>query len=71
MNLGEQLKCLREQQNMSREKLAQKMIVSRQTVFKWEKNKAYPTLDNLVKMSELYQITLDELVKGEQAFSKS
>ena len=47
------------------------MIVSRQTVFKWEKNKAYPTLDNLVKMSELYQITLDELVKGERTFSKS
>ncbi|RAS85057.1 helix-turn-helix domain-containing protein [Priestia endophytica] len=71
MNLGEQLKGLREQHNMSREKLAQKMIVSRQTVFKWEKNKAYPTLDNLVKMSELYEITLDELVKGERAFLKS
>lgn len=71
MNLGEQLKDLREQHTMSREKLAQKMIVSRQIVFKWEKNKAYPTLDNLVKMSELYEITLDELVKGERAFSKS
>ncbi|MCM3537910.1 helix-turn-helix domain-containing protein [Priestia endophytica] len=70
MNLGEQLKSLREQRNMSREELAQHMKVSRQAVYKWETNKGYPDIDNLIRLSELYEVTLDELIKGDLAFQK-
>lgn len=71
MNLGEQLKNLREQYNMSREELAQQMNVSRQAVYKWETNKGYPDIDNLIRLSELYKVTLDELIKGDSSFQKN
>ncbi|WP_176585784.1 helix-turn-helix domain-containing protein [Priestia megaterium] len=70
MELGEQLQKLREQKNMSREELAQKMNVSRQAVYKWENNKGYPDIENLIKLSELYEITLDELIKNDHTFQK-
>ncbi|RAS80697.1 helix-turn-helix domain-containing protein [Priestia endophytica] len=70
MNLGEQLKDLREKHNMSREDLAQKMNVSRQAVYKWETNKGYPDIDNLIRLSDLYEVTLDELIKGDPVFQK-
>ncbi|WP_041102153.1 helix-turn-helix domain-containing protein, partial [Bacillus badius] len=66
MNLGEQLQSLREGKNMSREELAQEMNVSRQAVYKWENNKGYPDIENLIKLSEFYNITLDELIKRDQ-----
>ncbi|WP_225049956.1 helix-turn-helix domain-containing protein [Priestia megaterium] len=70
MELGEQLQKLREQKNMSREELAQEMNVSRQAVYKWENNKGYPDIENLIKLSDLYNITLDELIKGDRSFQK-
>ncbi|MEK1833600.1 helix-turn-helix transcriptional regulator [Priestia megaterium] len=39
------------------------MNVSRQAVYKWENNKGYPDIDNLVKLSELYEVSVDELLK--------
>ncbi|MDU9692061.1 helix-turn-helix transcriptional regulator [Priestia aryabhattai] len=68
MNLGEQLQKLREEKKMSREELAGEMNVSRQAVYKWENNKGYPDIENLIKLSELYNVTLDELIKGDQSF---
>ncbi|MFE4042383.1 helix-turn-helix domain-containing protein [Priestia sp. YIM B13490] len=53
---------------MSRKELAGKMNVSRQAVYKWENNKGYPDIENLIKLSELYNVTLDELIKGDQSF---
>ncbi|MGM0890757.1 MAG: helix-turn-helix domain-containing protein [Bacillota bacterium] len=70
MELGEQLQKLRVQKNMSREELAQEMNVSRQAVYKWENNKGYPDIENLIKLSELYEITLDELIKNDRTFQK-
>lgn len=70
VNLGEQLQILREGKNMSREELAQEMNVSRQAVYKWENNKGYPDIENLIKLSEFYNITLDELIKGDRQFQK-
>ena len=70
MELGEQLQKLREQKNMSREELAQEMNVSRQAVYKWENNKGYPDIENLIKLSELYEITLDELIENDRTFQK-
>jgi len=68
VNLGEQLQKLREEKKMSREELAGEMNVSRQAVYKWENNKGYPDIENLIKLSEFYNVTLDELIKGDQSF---
>ncbi|KFN05929.1 XRE family transcriptional regulator [Bacillus clarus] len=63
MNLGPQLKKFRESKNFSQEDVARKIGVTRQAVYKWESNKSYPDIDNLILLSELYEITIDELIK--------
>lgn len=65
MQLGETIYRLRTQRGMSQGDLADALEVSRQSVSKWETGGATPDLDKLVKMSALFGVTLDELVKGE------
>ena len=62
MNLGENIYRFRTERNMSQGALADALDVSRQSVSKWENNSAIPELDKLIRMSELFGITLDELV---------
>ncbi|MBO7184426.1 MAG: helix-turn-helix transcriptional regulator [Oscillospiraceae bacterium] len=64
MNLGENIYRLRTERNMSQGDFADAMEVSRQSVSKWENNSAVPELEKLVKMAEVFGISLDELVKG-------
>ncbi|WP_172460073.1 helix-turn-helix domain-containing protein [Priestia endophytica] len=64
MNLGEQLKNLRESKNMSREDLAKKMNVSRETVYKWENSECYPNSQNLLRLSEIHETTVVKLIKA-------
>ncbi len=64
MNLGERVYSLRASRGMSQGELADRLGVSRQAVSKWENNSAVPDLDKLLKMSELFFVSLDELVKG-------
>lgn len=66
MSLGEQLKKLRESKGFSQEDVAKKIGVTRQAVYKWENDKSYPDIDNLISLSEMYNVTLDELIKGNQ-----
>ncbi|CAI8950173.1 XRE family transcriptional regulator [Bacillus sp. IT-79MI2] len=66
MNLGSQLKKFRESKNFSQEDVARKVGVTRQAVYKWESNKSYPDIDNLILLSELYEVTIDELIKGSE-----
>ncbi|MGH0944137.1 helix-turn-helix domain-containing protein [Bacillus mycoides] len=70
MNLGEQLKKLRESKGFSQEDVAKKIGVTRQAVYKWENDKSYPDIDNLILLSEMYNVTLDELIKGNQSFKE-
>lgn len=63
---AEQLKKLRQEKNISQEELAKQLFISRQAISKWENGDATPDLGNLVKLSEIFKISLDELVKGEQ-----
>lgn len=65
MNLGETIYRLRTKQAMSQDTLAEALGVSRQSVSKWENNAAVPELEKLIKMSELFGVTLDELVGRE------
>ncbi|MFK4311150.1 transcriptional regulator with XRE-family HTH domain [Bacillus sp. RC242] len=70
MSLGQQLKKFRELESFSQEDVAQKIGVTRQAVYKWENDKSYPDIDNLILLSELYKVTLDELIKGNENFKK-
>ena len=65
MTLGERLIQLRAKAGLSQDDLAERLGVSRQSVSKWENNVSVPDLDKLVKLGEVFGISLDELVKGE------
>ena len=67
MNLetAKRLLKYRKLHNLSQEKLAEQIGVSRQAVSKWERGEASPDTDNLIALSKLYKISLDELVLGD------
>ncbi|MBM7645938.1 transcriptional regulator with XRE-family HTH domain [Scopulibacillus daqui] len=71
MNLSHNLKKKREEHNLSQEDVAQILNISRQSVSKWENGNCYPDLDNLIRLSDLYRISLDELIKGDKDFQKN
>lgn len=64
MNLGEKINHLRLENNMSQGDLANALGVSRQSVSKWETNTSIPELEKLVGMSEVFNVSLDELIRG-------
>lgn len=71
MNINQQLKHYRHQFEFSQEKLAEKLFVSRQTISNWETGRSYPDLRSLLMLSELFDVSLDELVKGDLTMMKN
>ena len=67
MTLGANIVRLRTQKNWSQGDLADALDISRQSVSKWETDTSIPELDKLLKLAELFGVTLDELVCGENA----
>lgn len=65
MELGKQIKKHRQEVQLSQEKLANRVYVSRQTISNWENDKSYPDVNSLVLLSEIFQISLDNLIKGD------
>lgn len=65
MNFSEKLQELRKSKGLSQEALAQKLDVSRQAVSKWETGEGYPEMDKLLLLSDLFQVSLDYLLKNE------
>lgn len=65
MNLGYQIKYFRRRDQLSQEDLANKLYVSRQTISNWENDKRYPDVHNLLMLSSLFDVSLDDLVKGD------
>ncbi len=63
------LRELRKQNNMSQEDLANKLDISRQSVSKWESGISMPDLDNVIKLSEMFDVTLDYLLKDSKSSS--
>lgn len=63
MDLNERLKKKREEGNYTQKELAELLNVSRQTISSWEVGRTYPDLDIIVKLSDLYKIPLDLLLK--------
>ncbi|MDN6967152.1 helix-turn-helix transcriptional regulator [Oenococcus sp. UCMA 17063] len=60
----EQLKKYRNKKSLSQEDLAGKLFISRQAISKWESGEGTPDLNNLIKLSELLDVSLDTLVIG-------
>lgn len=71
MELNEKLSQLRKKKGLTQLELAEALNVSRQAVSRWEVGTAVPTLDNLVNLSEVYAVPLDELVHGESISTRS
>lgn len=65
MTLGAKIATLRAERKLSQGDLAEKLNVSRQSVSKWETDTSVPELDKLILLSELFGVTIDELVKEE------
>lgn len=65
MELGKQIKKHRQEVQLSQEELAERVYVSRQTISNWENDKSYPDVNSLVLLSEIFQISLDNLIKGD------
>ncbi len=63
-NLAINLYNLRQKYRLSQEEFAEKLGVSRQAVSKWERSEAYPDTDNLITISEIFKITIDELLNS-------
>ena len=69
MEIGSKIKNARIQANFTQEQVAEALSVSRQTISNWETGKTYPDIVSVVKMSDLYNISLDRLLKEEKSMS--
>ena len=65
MELKAQIKKYRMEQNLSQEDLAEKVYVTRQTISNWENGKSYPDIHSLLLLSSLFNVSLDQLIKGD------
>ena len=71
MILGQRIKEEREKRQWTQDYLAETLSVSRQAISKWEVGSTYPDIDRLVQISNLFGITLDSLIKGDDSLKKS
>lgn len=70
MTFAEKLKSIRKQAGMSQEQLAEKLSVSRQAVTKWETDAGIPDIENIMAISALFDISIDELLSNERGAKK-
>lgn len=70
MTMAERLQRLRKEHHFSQEQLAEKLQVSRQAVSKWENGQTAPDLNNIIAMSNLYEVTTDYILIGRERSPK-
>lgn len=70
MEIGNKLKKSRLESKLTQEKVAEEIQVSRQTISNWENEKSYPDIISVIKLSDLYNVSLDELLKGDSEMIK-
>lgn len=66
MEIGKMLKQARAKTSYTQEDVADKLRVSRQTISNWENEKSYPDIINIIELSNLYCVSLDDLLKGDE-----
>lgn len=62
MAIGKRIQMYRKQLGMSQEELGQKLLVSRQTISLWEKDQTTPTIDNLMRLKEVFGVSVDDIL---------
>lgn len=70
MTIHEYLLYYREKNHLTQEQLAQVLFVSRQAVSKWERGESLPDIENIIRLSDLYDISIDELLRGAKYLKK-
>jgi transcriptional regulator with XRE-family HTH domain len=65
MEIGKQIKKYRGELGFSQDMLSEKIYVSRQTISNWENDKSYPDINSLLRLSEIFQVSIDILIKGD------
>lgn len=70
MTFGEKLKKLRTDNNLTQDELADKIYVTRTAISKWETDKGYPSIDSLKQLSNLFHISIDELISDTDVENK-
>jgi len=65
MNFPQKLKEERLKHEMSQQQLGELLSISRQSISKWERGEGYPSIESLIQLSEIFNITIDELLKGD------
>ncbi|MGN0831409.1 MAG: helix-turn-helix domain-containing protein [Candidatus Ornithospirochaeta sp.] len=70
MTLGERTRDERKKRGLSQEELADILNVSRQAITKWETDRGIPDIANLIRISEEFEISLDELIKGDNSVKR-
>ena len=70
MDIGSKLKNARNEAKFTQEEIAEKLGVSRQTISNWENSKSYPDIISVIKLSDIYSITLDALLKEDENMIK-
>ena len=71
MNIGKKLKDSRTKLQLSQEEVAEKLNITRQTLSNWENNKSYPDILNIIELSNIYPISIDELIKEDKQMVES
>lgn len=66
MEIGKQLKDARLSSGMAQEEAAERINVSRQTISNWENQKTYPDIISVINLSDVYSVSLDDLLKGDK-----
>ncbi|MEG0919698.1 MAG: helix-turn-helix transcriptional regulator [Anaerovoracaceae bacterium] len=70
MNIGDRINHLRKENHLSQDDFANLLHVTRQTISNWENEKSYPDLETLMKISEHFKISVDELLRGDATVVK-
>lgn len=65
MELATALKAARQRANLSQQDVADELHISRQSISKWETGKTLPDIENLIRLSTLFDLSLDDLIKGD------
>ena len=66
MNIADRLKELRKKAGYSQEQLAEMLNISRQAVSKWESAQGNPDIENLIKLTEIYNVSADYILSGQE-----
>ena len=70
MNIGKQINAMRKENNLSQDEFAEIFNVTRQTVSNWENEKSYPDLETIMRISDYFKISVDDMLKNDKAAVK-